>query len=103
MVANALIGYSNPKLVNKYPVKYELIDHLMSHIEDLTVAESSRLLEFYCQNQKGDKELLLALKDHIKTLAQDPAISYHIPMIFTSFKIMGANSSDFKPFLHVLH
>lgn len=39
----------------------------------------------------------------MKTLAWDPAVSYHIPMIFTSFKIMGADSSDFKPFLSALH
>lgn len=35
MAASALIGYSNPNLKNKYPIKNELIDVILRNIEDL--------------------------------------------------------------------
>ena len=41
----ALLGYLNPNLNHHYPIKNELIDHLVKNIEDLDVSFAVVLLE----------------------------------------------------------
>lgn len=85
MAAQALIGYSNPNLTNKYPVKNELIDVILRNIEDLHLNQNVILLNYLCQIKKADKELLIKLKDHLLSKAKDSDFYVHVPTIITSF------------------